>query len=199
MKNSKRDAAHAYHEAGHVVVSWCLGVRVRRASIVPDEDSTGHVQNEREKPSTGIAVDRGDRWHPSRLRAEKWVMILQAGEVAQRWYNSCSVRRGHSQSDFKKCVDILRMYAPDEKKLVVEPHYLLLRNWTIYLIVQHWHLVEAVANALLDRRELSGTQVLDVIRTANQKPTSINVQPLLDAVEIIRQRRKGSESGEDAQ
>ena len=66
------------------------------------------------------------------------------------------------------------------------PHYLLLRKWTIYLLEQNWYLVEAVAKALLEDRELSGPQVLDVIRAANQRQPSINVQALLDAAEIIR-------------
>jgi hypothetical protein len=187
MKNSNKDAATAYHEAGHAVVAWCLDVEVGSATIVPDNDSAGHVNIEPEEPSTCAAICRGDPWDPSRLRAEKLVMRLQAGEVAQRRYNSYSVRRAHSKDDFKKCVGILRIYAPDEKKLDVMPHYLMLRKWTIHLIEQHWHLVEAVAKALLERRELSGTQILDVILAANR----INVQALLDVAEIIRQMRNG--------
>jgi hypothetical protein len=173
MKNSKRDAAHAYHEAGHVVASWCLRVRVRRATIVPDDDSAGHVKNEREKPSTYIAIDRGDRWRSSRLRLEKRVMVLQAGEVAQLRYNRRSVRRGHSLNDRFKCVALLLKFTPQEEKLdsrlyYSRLHYLLLLKWTASLIKQHWHLVEAVAKALLDRRELSGSQVREVIRAASQ-------------------------------
>ena len=192
MKNSKRDAATAYHEAGHAVVASCLGRRVQGATVVPNDESVGHIKIESEKPSTVAAIVQGDRWRPSRLQAEKRVMVLQAGGVAQRWYNSYSVRRWHSQNDVNKCVDILRAYAPDEKKQDVMPHYRLLHNWTTHLIMQHWHEVEAVAKALLEHRKLSGTQICDVIRTAN-------VQSLLDAVEIVRQGREGMELDEDAQ
>jgi hypothetical protein len=186
MKNSNRDAATAYHEAGHAVVSLCLGLGVGRATIVPDDVSAGHVDIEPEEPSTCDAIVRGDRWHPARLQAEKRVMVLQAGEVARRRYNSRSVRLCHFQDDRRKCFTILRNYAPDEEKRDVMPHYLLLRKWTIYLLEQNWYLVEAVAKALLEDRELSGPQVLDVIRAANQRQPSINVQALLDAAEIIR-------------
>jgi ATP-dependent Zn protease len=188
MKNSNRDASTAYHEAGHAVVSWCLGVRVLRASIIPDDNSTGHVKNEQEEPNTCDAIARGDRWDPSRLIAEKRVMILQAGEVAKRRYNSYSVRRGHFHDDRKKCSVLLRQYAPDEEKRDIEPHYLLLRNWTAHLIEQHWHLVEAVAKALLKHRVLSGTEFLDVISSANQEQTGINVTALMDVVEAIKRR-----------
>ncbi len=66
-------------------------------------------------------------------------MILQAGDVAQRRYNSNSVRRSHSQDDLKKCRDLLRVFAPDVGKRDVGPHCLLMRNWTIHLIEQNWH------------------------------------------------------------
>jgi hypothetical protein len=182
MKNSNRDAATAYHEAGHVVVAWCLGKRVLRATIVPDDVSAGRVDIEPEAPSTCDAIVRGDRWDPARLQAEKLVMVLQAGEAARRRYNSRSVRRCHFQDDRQRCVTILRIYAPDEEKRDVMPHYLLLRKWTIYLIEQNWHLVEAVAKALLERRELSDIQILNAILDVNR----INVQALLDAAGIIR-------------
>ena len=171
MKNSNRDAATAYHEAGHAVASWCLGRRVCSATIVPDDDSAGRVKNEREKPSTAFAVECGDPWHPSRFRAEKRVMIVQAGEVAQRRYNPRSVRRYHSQSDLNKSLDTLLSCNPYEEEPDVTHHYQLLRKWTASLIERHWHLVEAVAKALLERRTLSGTQILDVIHEANQKTT----------------------------
>jgi len=195
MKNSKWDATRAYHEAGHVVAAWCLELEVDSATIIPDGELAGQVKIKPEDPSTDDAIAQGDRWDPARLRAEKLVMFGQAGEVAQWLYNSYSVRRRHSQDDREKYIGLLRNYAPDEKKLDVRPHNQLLCNWTAHLITQHWHLVEAVANALHERRKLSGAQILDVIRTASQEPTGINVQPLLDAVRFIRQRRKGSESG----
>ena len=79
--------AAAYHEAGHAVAACRLGVRVRFATIVPDGDLGGQVKIGREKPSTWAAVSRGERWHPSRRRAERLVMFMQAGEVAQLRYN----------------------------------------------------------------------------------------------------------------
>jgi hypothetical protein len=191
MKNSNKDAATAYHEAGHAVVAWCLDLDLGSATIVPDGDSAGHVMIEPEEPSTCAAAVQGGPWHPYRLLLEKRVMVLQAGEVAQRRSNPRSVRRGHSQDDFKRCVDILRIYAPDEEKRDVGSHYRLLCNWTAHLIEQHWHLVEAVAKALLERRELSGPQIRAVIHTANQKQPSINVQALLDVAAIIRRRING--------
>ena len=165
--STSTDAATAYHEAGHAVAGLCLGLRVRHATIEPDGDSDGHVMSEREKPSTAFAIERGDVWHSSRFRAEKRVMRLLAGEVAQRRYNPRSVRWRHAESDRNQSLDILFKYSPYEDALDVNHHYEMLREWTVSLIEQHWHLVEAVAKALLEHRELSGTQVRAVIQAAS--------------------------------
>jgi hypothetical protein len=170
MKKSNTDEFVAYHEAGHTVAAWCLRLRVRRATIVSDEDLGGHVEIEREKPSTCAAIARGERWHPSRLRAERRVMFLQAGEVAQLRYNLRSVSHYHYLLDLHDCIDLLTRYAIHDVNPDTKPHYDLLYKWTGSLIEQHWHLVEAVAKALLERRELSGTQVRAVIDAANQHP-----------------------------
>jgi len=199
MKNSKMDAARAYHEAGHAVAAWCLEIDIDCVTILPDGELAGQVKVKPEDPSTYAAIERGERWEPARFRAEKMVMCLQAGEVAQLRYNPRSVRPRQCERDRQCCIGLLRNYAPDEKKTDVRPHYNLLVKWTVRLIDQHWHLVEAVAKALLDRRYLSDAQILDVICSADEKLTRIKVQPLLDAVQIIRRRREGLESGEDAQ
>jgi hypothetical protein len=168
---SPRDkVVNAYHEAGHAVVKACLGLGYSGLSIVPDNDSWGRVESSKpEKPSTCAAIDRGDRWHPSRLRAEKLVMVLQAGDVAQWRYDPTSVRLSYSRSDYEKCNALLLNYDPDKKNPDADLHYYLLQEWTESLIEQHWHLVEAVAKDLLDRDKLSGPQLRDVIRAANQK------------------------------
>jgi hypothetical protein len=162
------DAATAYHEAGHVVMDWCLGLGVRGVSIVRDGDSAGHVQGKRINPRTGRAIDQGYRWHPSRFVAEKHAMSLLAGEAAQRRYSPLSVRRRHSEDDLAKCDALLGKYDPDREKPEAKFHCLLLRKWTVSVIEQHWHLVEAVAGALLNHRELSGAQIRAVIDAANK-------------------------------
>jgi hypothetical protein len=163
------DAFVAYHEAGHAVAAWCLKLKVPSVTIVPDDDSAGHVESEREDQSICDAIDRGDRWDTSRFMAEKLVMGLQAGRVAQQRYSARSVRRRHYANDLSKCVALLLKYDPDRVKPNARLHRLLLDQWTESLIEQHWHLVEAVAEALLERRELSGTELLKVINDVNQQ------------------------------
>jgi hypothetical protein len=42
----KSRPAIAYHEAGHVVVGWRLGIKMRHATIWPTVDTDGHVVQE---------------------------------------------------------------------------------------------------------------------------------------------------------
>ena len=191
MDNGDADAFVAYHEAGHVVAAWCLKIRVRRVTIVSDGVLGGLVTNERDKPSTLAAIGTGDRWHSSRLRAERLVMYSQAGEVAQLRFDLHSVSLHHSQLDLENSLTILARYAIHDVKPDMRLHYDLLYKWTESLIEQQWHLVGAVAKALLEHRKLSGTQVRAVIEAANQEQTVINVTSLLDVAEAIRQRRPG--------
>ena len=162
------DAATAYHEAGHVIAAWCLKIKMRRATIVSHGDLGGLVTIERDKPSTLAAIGRGDRWHSSRLRAERLVMCLQAGEVAHLRYDFNSVSHYHYLLDLENCLQLLTKYAIHNVKPDARPHYDLLYKWTESLIEQHWHLVEAVANALLEHKVLSGAQVRAVIDAANK-------------------------------
>jgi hypothetical protein len=93
----------AYHEAGHAVVAWVCGVRVKKVTIVPDERSLGHVVHQ------GFAVcletdcwdwedwealmycDREPKGTPSvkeiKRNREKEIMILMAGGIAARRYD----------------------------------------------------------------------------------------------------------------
>lgn len=175
---SPRDeGATAYHEAGHAVMKARLGLGYSGISIVPDKYSWGRLKR---NSSTGAWLFpfafRGGRWHRSRLRAEKWVMVLQAGDGAQRHYDPPSGLYC-SRSDFEICVTLLRKYDPDKKNSDVVLHYDLLKKWTESLIEQYWHLVEAVAKALLVHHELSATQVRNVIHAADQKRVAKRLLP----------------------
>ena len=79
--------ATAYHEAGHAVAAFVLGLRIGRrgVTIVPnyDWDGSAHVLKQlREKPDTGVAPR-------TQVRIERFVMMCLAGDTAQRKYAPC--------------------------------------------------------------------------------------------------------------
>jgi hypothetical protein len=167
----------AYHEAGHAVMAWLLHVPIRRATIVAEEEagSAGHVHHGKLNRRTreDIELSGGDPFSPSRLQAEKRVMISMAGEVAQRFFRPGSVRSHHSDSDRAYITDILTRYSWANEKGVIDCrlHYRLLQHWTERMLKAKWPLVKAVAAALLEHRTLSGKQIVEIIhKTIGFKP-----------------------------
>jgi hypothetical protein len=183
----------AYHEAGHAVAAACLGLKVKYVTIVPNESSTGHTMLEPEDPDIEAAIRSGDRWHPARFRAEKRVMVLLAGETARTRFDSRSVRSSPSRTDRRMVLDLLRAYAPaPQLKRELKPHIKLLLAWTFHLIWDNWNVVEAVANALLERLTLHQSQIDEVIQGVGEEQTLMQARPLLDLMEdakAIRERR----------
>jgi ATP-dependent Zn protease len=66
MRRQRKDEYVAYHEAGHAVMAWLLNARVRRATIIPDLDSAGHILKGKLGRDTRFGIEQADRFHPSR-------------------------------------------------------------------------------------------------------------------------------------
>lgn len=116
--------ATAYHEAGHVVANWKLGFKVRSVSIVPTEDSAGHVLLVRRRhPEFDITM-----MSTQMLDFHRRVVALFAGVEAQRYFNPRSARRYHAKSDIAAINDLLsRIHANDEKEAFYAFKYLQAR------------------------------------------------------------------------
>jgi hypothetical protein len=104
-----RDEATAYHEAGHAVVAYFERVPLRQkgASIIPNrEDGTAgrvfawETFGERYRPDT-------KNTDAARIRCERAAMVFLAGIVAQRKFNSRSVRFHHGELDFHNAVNMM--------------------------------------------------------------------------------------------
>src|ERR1700720_2292046 len=71
----------AYHEAGHGVVAYFLGVRLKKITIIPDEDYVGAVLHEKVVRGLSPDVDISLR---NFANMEKLARIASAGDIAQR-------------------------------------------------------------------------------------------------------------------
>lgn len=164
MTTSERLLATAYHEAGHAVIAWLLGVRFRRAAvtIIPDRDSKGRVKHHSTLKRLRPDVDDSDR---IRLGIEKTAMIAIAGEAAQRRFRPMSRRTWHAAQDYHNVSELLsRVLHPKE----LAP-YLKFLQIRVNLMLDRpgaWQAVEAVAEALVRQRTLSADEAAQVIRCA---------------------------------
>src|SRR5690348_4312092 len=111
-KNALR--ATAYHEAGHAVAAFDLGVKLGKISIIADAESAGRTFHRNLLAKLQLDIDQSDR---VRMKAEKDVLICLAGQAAQRRFNSRSVRKHHAYSDYRRAVQVLSYFANSRRAL----------------------------------------------------------------------------------
>lgn len=153
--------ATAYHEAGHAVIALYLGIGLGRhgVSIRPDEDTHGHV-----------GLRRGFRGNPEtqnsdrvRLGLERRAMVSLAGHEAQRQFRSSSVRRHHASQDRANAADCLSFNVGSSEELTAYLHLLQIRVRQIVKLPHIWAQITAVAAALIEKRQLTPTEVRQII------------------------------------
>lgn len=153
----------AYHEAGHVVADIALRQQPRHVTIEPNqkEGSLGHVAGRRFpkefQPDVAIS-SRG------RDIIERRAIGFLAGVTAAR--EAGGAGRG-GRGDFDKAVDLVSFLAGDPD--ICGSYVELLRMRAVKLIRSHWPAVEAVAQALLRERRLSGQAARAIALDADQR------------------------------
>lgn len=155
--------ATAYHEAGHAVMAWILRVKVRSATIAPDREAgiAGSVSHEKlllgKCPET-IDSDR------QRIRAEKLIMVLLAGPIAQVLYNPRSFRRYHAGFDWNRVVRLSGMCTESVSTSERHIEYLEGRIKDHLRNPEKWKLVTKVADELLGNTTVDGARVAKLCR-----------------------------------
>ena len=142
----------AYHEAGHAVMAQLCGRRLTEVEIVGDEDHSGSVQSLR------FADEHGSVHDPALPTApiERRLLCTAAGMVAenlatgrQEWDESCE--------DLDAAVHLAMKVVGDCERVV--PYLEIVREHTEELLRGQWRAVEALADALVERRRMSGEEV----------------------------------------
>jgi len=156
----------AYHEAGHAVIAWRLGLlRKKGASIVPNDYSSGRVHSRRGRGEDGHTSNSGQ----AQLLAERYVMLCMAGIEAQRRHNPRSARSWQFESDRDQAIDWLGTvceFSSDQ----FAAYWKLLQIRTRDMVQLHWKQIEAVAARLLVSKTLTGEQVRQVIHESYGLP-----------------------------
>jgi hypothetical protein len=156
--------ATAYHEAGHAVVTFWLGLRLRSLTIVPDltQGSTGSCHHS----SLGL---RGVDYSPSdknRLRAERGIIVALAGMEAQRRFRPRSVRHYHAWHDYRNAVDLASYFFGDADVLTQFMKFMVARTQHLLGESGVWDCVRTVADALLKQPTMIGHEVEALIRSS---------------------------------
>lgn len=164
MKRTTRERT-AYHEAAHAVAAFSYHKRLHKVSIKSDHDAglLGYVKS----PSgIGEAMTHGDAGRYLRLITEQ-VAILLAGVVAEREHALGWHAWAGAASDRSNALGLaLRILSHDEAPAYMK--WLMVR--TQNLVKWRWPAIEAMAQELLLRDEMSGAEATALIRQTLSPP-----------------------------
>lgn len=179
----------AYHEAGHAVASYLLHIPISYVTIIPDEDSLGHVKN----PLPNLDPDKFDisreaverycrdgtspfppelnRYHTENITLkiadwrERKILVSFAGQVAEGRFANRHNWIG-SRDDWYSGIDTAKSLAGGGEILQKYVDYLWARAKTLFNLPWLWVAVEAVAKELLIRKKMGNRLTRKIIRKA---------------------------------
>lgn len=158
----------AWHEAGHAVIAFFHDLPVRYATIRPREDSLGHVM-----PGNHPKWMQPDVEIPPRTEARirKTIEKLLAGREAA-WLVTGRYNNVGASGDDRQAFNLATHLCDDDEAAA----YLAWVRIRARNMVRRPHVrvsIEAVAQALLARKRLSGNEIKAVIREAISSPEGI--------------------------
>jgi ATP-dependent Zn protease len=156
----------AYHEAGHMVAAWELGLNVLGATVVPDAEA-GYAGR--------VVVPIEDR-----VRYADWVESEDAYLFAHMVMSYAGMEAGEKiagaplpemnidlglvgpDSDYGQIANVLVSIAgPDEQEQIATSE--LARIHAQHLVHSRWRKIEAVADTLLERETLDERECREVL------------------------------------
>jgi len=139
----------AFHEAGHAVIAYRLGIEVKFVTILPTHHSAGHVA-------------RGDLFcggtGSDHAALERAIKISLAGPMAEALFYPRYHRRPRSV-DYVCAFGLARYLAGWGAREIIRHQ----ERETKKLLNLYWNDVKQVARALLEYDELTGIVVMDII------------------------------------
>src|SRR5260370_10329969 len=142
----------AYHEAGHAVVPYFLGVRLKKVSIIPDKDYVGIVIHEKVVRGLAPEIDMSLRNFD---RMEKLARIALAGDITQKIH---APRSGDgASSDRQTVADVaFRLNGSSE---AASAWIKWLKISVTDTLKNRWGFVDAIAHELAKQKELTKEQI----------------------------------------
>lgn len=148
----------AYHEAGHAVAAWYFGNPIIEARSVTVDDAPGAVII---RPLDSARTDLCD----AAELCQVWLAGPVATSIREKWSLLASLVRGGAD-DYSKVYSLAGNFFDNRR---------ILENWvnelerdTREVLVDYWHVVEAVATALMPGIILSGVEILSLIDRARE-------------------------------
>ncbi len=148
----------AFHQAGHAVMSWLSKMEVRPLSITARGKPVSCIILPSVKPTGDVAIDQLFAWKEEREAA---VRIILAGVMAQDIATSARRSDFETEHDFEKARKLVAEISGTYSELIA--YLQLLCVQTHDLLGANWARVDAVATALLARKNLGAGEAAAII------------------------------------
>ncbi len=161
-KVSKYLQSIAYHEAGHAIAAWNVGMEPRVITIIPDDTSDGRYLHH--PYLTDVHPDWDNSPEVQRL-LENRALVSLAGGAAQRRFNPRGFRWANCRADHEQMQQTVLFLTGGDPGEEFTAYWKLIevRANNLVAFAPNWKLISAVARALVRHRQLSGDQLLVVI------------------------------------
>lgn len=156
----------AYHEAGHVVANYLVGFKMEDVSIVPDKESLGHVTC---NPFKDYDFDSYRIYHIKDYELIfNTVLKNMAGDISE--CKAAGKRKLFVNRDDDDCS--LTLFTACEisgrlKSSIIEAAECYI--WEIFDEERPWELVQLIARTLLERKTLTGREILEIIENSDYR------------------------------
>ncbi len=152
----------AYHEAGHAVAAFYYKRRFVKISIVPDDESLGRVIY----PNSYWKWFKFDKNTPIiRARIEEEILKKFAGEVAER-IASKSDNLGRPREHNRRARELASFVCGSKQEINSFIQWLWRRETYLMQDPCRWAAVEALAKALLEKKEIGYQETRKIISSA---------------------------------
>lgn len=165
-KSSRNIDVAAYHEAGHAMIAYRLGIPVGEISIQPKESATGWVWYQQPLAEIIRSDDTSDE---RRIQMERCAMVCLAGREAQMRFNFEELQ----EEDFKVDLDIvnhaLNKFSSCEEEVLTYEKLLEIRTRWLFDQPMAWEMVTDLARVLLEKESLSGEEIHAVFEEVERR------------------------------
>lgn len=168
MKRTKLLESVAYHEAGHAVAAWRVGVRLHELSMI---EAYRHHGRAAPPPYFEPFTRRGGgEAEVSAHRIENMVLVCLSGPEAQRRFFPTHFRRSHAVPDFDQATELLTYLTSEPGEREAYFRLIDIRARNLVSDVVAWRGIEHLAAALLDRVTLGVREIRGIIAAAHDNP-----------------------------
>ncbi len=149
----------AYHEAGHAVTAYFLGVHLKKITIIPDEDHVGAVLHEKVVRGRSPEIDTSLRNFD---RMEKLARIAAAGDIAQKIHAPRSHDGASSDRDTVANIAFFFNGSSEAANAWIKWLRISVRDG----LKARWTFVDTVAHELVRQKKFSREQITTLFELA---------------------------------